>query len=157
MITGSLNDLKNSSAAYPPIVAKALEFLQSHDFSQMKDGRYYISGDGCYANLDRYTTRKASECRLESHRKFIDIQYLADGEELIGWRPLKPELGILEPYDGERDVAFYETAGEETRVLLGKGVFAIFYPEDGHRPQMAVSAPAEVSKVVVKIAVELLG
>lgn len=154
MITGSLSDLKNSHATYPPIILKALKFLQSHDFTQMKDGRYYIEGEGCYANLDRYTTKQ--ESRLESHRKFVDIQYLAEGEEFIGWRPLGSGEKVLVPYDEARDVGFFEAEGEETRVLLGGGVFAIFYPEDAHRPQMAAGAPAPVSKVVVKIAVDLL-
>lgn len=156
MITGSLKDLDNSHAVYPPIIMKALEFLRTHDFTQMEEGRYCIEGEGCYANLDRYTTKKAEACRLESHKKFLDIQYLAEGEELIGWRPMSADLKVLTPYDEARDVGFFEAKGEETQVLLGAGVFAILYPEDAHRPQMAVSAPAPVRKVVVKISVDLL-
>ena len=58
MFIGSIDSLDNGHADYPEIIQKALEYLRSHDFTKLEDGRYPIDGDKCVANLQRYTTRR---------------------------------------------------------------------------------------------------
>ena len=36
-------------------------------------------------------------------------------------------------------------------MTIGGGYFAIFFPQDGHMPQLSVDEPMMVKKVVVKI------
>ena len=62
------------------------------------------------------------------------------------------EMREREPYDGARDVAFFEPGSEF--VTVRAGMFAIFGPEDVHSPCHAAGSPMMVRKVVVKAAVD---
>ena len=157
MFIGSIDSLDNGHADYPKIVQKALEYLRSHDFTKLEDGRYPIDGDKCVANLQRYTTRVFEECRPETHKKYVDIQYVVEGEEYMGWCPFSPDLKVTAPYDAEKDITFYEELVPDSNIVLTPGRFAVIYPEDVHRPQGAVEGePGPVTKVVVKISVDCL-
>lgn len=157
MFIGSMDSLEKSRVDYPEQIQKALAYLQSRDFTQMKDGRYPIDGDRCVANLQRYMTRSHEDCRPETHRKYVDIQYVVEGEEYMGWCPLSPDLRITSEYDAQRDVTFYESLVPDSSVVLSPGRFAVLYPEDVHCPQCAVEdVPGQVTKVVVKVAVDSL-
>ena len=155
MFIGSIDSLDNGHADYPKIVQKALEYLRSHDFTKLEGGRYPIDGDKCVANLQRYTTRVLEECRPETHKKYVDIQYVVEGEEYMGWCPFSPDLKVTAPYDAEKDITFYEELVPDSNIVLTPGRFAVIYPEDVHRPQGAVEGePGPVTKVVVKISVD---
>ena len=157
MIVGTMETAEQGYVEYPPILREALAFLRAHDFKKMADGHYPIRGEQCFANLDRYTTRAADACFPETHQRFVDIQYLVEGEEYLGWCPLSPELSVRTPYDAARDVTFYERLVPESNLVLLPGSFAVLFPEDVHRPQVATEdGPAPVTKVVVKISTELL-
>lgn len=157
MIVGTMEAAEQGYVEFPPILREALAFLRAHDFKKMADGHYPIRGEQCYANLDRYTTREADACFPETHQRFVDIQYLVEGEEYLGWCPLSPELSVHTPYDAARDVTFYERLVPESNLVLLPGSFAVLFPEDVHRPQVATEdGPAPVTKVVVKVSTELL-
>ena len=157
MFIGSIDALDDSRVSYPDMIQKALRYLRDHDFTQMEDGSYPIDGEKCVANVQRYTTRPHLDCRPETHQKFVDIQYMAAGEEYIGWCPFSPALQAVEPYDADTDVAFYASLVPDSNIVLSPGRFAVLYPEDVHRPQGAVDdVPGTVTKVVVKVAVDSL-
>ncbi|MDD3155663.1 MAG: YhcH/YjgK/YiaL family protein, partial [Victivallaceae bacterium] len=61
-------------------------------------------------------------------------------------------LAVTQEYDAKKDCAFYayNPAGG-TILTLTPGVFAVFFPNEGHMPCLAVGSPATVKKVVVKI------
>ena len=157
MFIGSIDALEDSRVDYPELIRKALFYLRDHDFTQFEDGRYPIDGDKCVANVQRYTTRQHMECYPETHQKYVDIQYVVEGEEYLGWCPFSPDLQITAHYDAEKDVAFYAALVPDSNIVLSPGRFAVLYPEDVHRPQGAVDdVPAPVTKVVVKVAVDSL-
>ena len=145
-------------AVYPPVLQEVLEYLRSRDFRDVADGDYPIGQEGCVAKVQRYTTRPMDECRPETHVRFVDVQYLADGEEYLGWCPMSPDLVETEPYDEARDVTFYRALVPESNVALFPGSFAVLYPMDVHRPCCAIEDDCcvPVVKVVVKIPVELM-
>ena len=148
MILADLADADRYSQLHPDFAA-AFAFLRRADFARLADGRHELAGDRLYAMVSRYRTRPApGEMRWESHRDYIDIQYLAEGSESIGWSPLA-ELRAGEPYSAAKDVAFHAGAGEV--ITLRAGRFAVFFPEDAHAPGLAAGAPAGVVKVVVKV------
>jgi biofilm protein TabA len=92
--------------------------------------------------------------RFEHHRRYIDIQFIVAGEEVIGWAPAD-RMQVTEAYDPEKDIAFGTVpAGEATPVRLAAGELAVLYPEDGHAPRLAAGRPSPVFKIVVKVAVE---
>ena len=157
MFIGSIDMLDESHVNYPAEIRKALEYLREHDFTKMKDGSYPINGDVSVANLQRYTTRPHEKCRPETHKKYVDIQYMVEGEEYMGWCPFSPDLQLTTPYDDKKDVAFYASLVPDSNVMLSTGYFAVLYPEDVHRPQGAVEGvPSPVTRVVVTIAVDCL-
>jgi len=151
-----VTDLEHASKQLPaaPAFEKALAFLRRGDIASLPDGRYEIDGGLVFAMVQRYETAAPPEPRLEAHRKFIDVQFMASGSEAIGWAPVAG-LQITEAYDAAKDVCFGLVGkGLCTPVLLGPGQLAVLYPEDAHAPRLAAGRPAPVVKVVVKIAVQ---
>lgn len=105
------------------------------------------------AIVSEYTTKEVNDHGYESHRDNIDIQYLVSGKEKICCLPLE-YLKEIKAYDKSIDAAFYQEAGTPTQEMhLGKGYFAIFFPQDGHMPCLSIEQPISVKKVVVKIKV----
>lgn len=105
------------------------------------------------AIVSEYETKVKNEVGFEAHRKNIDIQYLLKGEERIACMPIE-KLTETEPYSEEKDAAFYAAEGVAAQTMtIGGGYFTIFFPQDGHMPQLCVDEPKMVKKVVVKVAV----
>ena len=103
------------------------------------------------AIVSEYTTKEINENGYEAHREYVDIQYLINGKEVINSLPLE-YLKETKLYNKEIDAAFYEEAGTKPQeLLLGNGYFAILFPQDGHMPQLCVSKPENVKKVVIKV------
>lgn len=100
--------------------------------------------------VSEYETKTVNECGYEAHRKNIDIQYLLLGEERIDCLPIE-SLEETKPYSEENDAAFYTTDLRPQEMILGDGYFAIFFPQDGHMPQLSVDEPTMVKKIVVKV------
>jgi len=131
-----------------PALARALEYVASTDFSKVKPGRYDLEGDDIFAMVSEYETLPPEAGNLEGHRKYIDVQFMAEGEELVGYTHCNGQTPV-EAYSAEKDRAFYK---EETSFFLfPEKSFAIFWPDDLHMPNIQVNAPGKVKKVVVKV------
>jgi len=131
-------------------IAKALDVLKDTDFTKKDNGQYDIDADNLYYLVQRYTTEPAEKRRPEAHEKYIDIQYLAEGKETMGYSLLE-ELEVDTPYNEQKDIIFYKQPKDIGRIHLLPGVFAILYPQDAHCPKCQLDGPAEVLKVVVKV------
>ncbi len=130
-------------------IAKGLEYLQSLD-SSICVGVYEVT-PYIKAVVSEYNTMHINENGYESHVDYIDIQYLVSGEEIILCKPTA-ELLLTKGYNKMNDIAFYcNTVSEPSALKLGKGYFAILYPNDGHEPGICVNNPMKVKKVVIKI------
>lgn len=148
-----LDRLANASLYHDahPGLAAAFAYLARFD-DATADGRQELDGERLYALVQRYVTRPAGEKRWESHRRYLDVQYLVAGRERIDHAPLAMLQGAT-AYDEAKDVIHYAgPAGESSALCLEAGDFAAFFPEDGHRPGVTADGPAaEVRKVVVKV------
>jgi len=131
-------------------LTKALEILKNTDFAEKKDGRYDVDGDNLYYFVQRYTTMPAGQCKLEAHKNYIDIQFVADGRELLGYCPLE-NLETREPYNQAKDVALYKVPDRITPVNLAPAMFCALFPQDAHMPKCQLDTPSNVLKVVVKV------
>jgi len=130
-----------------PRISKALSYLKENDFSQFKAGEYDIDGRDIYAIVCDYALKPVSEGSLEGHRKYVDIQLLAQGGEKIGFVP-RTDQDVLKEYDPEADYAFY--SGTSSLIRFEQGMFGIFFPDDLHMP--GIGSPDEkVRKVVIKV------
>ncbi len=149
MIIDTLNHCHLYESLHPRFKA-AFEFLNNPAIRDAPSGRTDIVGDSVFALVQSYVTKPINEGNLEAHRIYIDIQFLADGEELVGYAPLGNQK-IVTDYVADTDIAFYE--GDAWFTLLRKGMFAIFFPQDAHLPARHTDTPSSVKKIVLKIAV----
>ena len=132
-------------------VSAALNYLRRTDLSRLPEGRHELDGDRLFAVVGRYRTKPPEEARWEAHRKYIDVQYVVEGVERIGYAPLAAEMPIREAYDPAKDLVFFDTRGDLLEVRAGG--FAVFAPQDVHAPGLAAGdppVPGEVLKVVMK-------
>lgn len=135
-----------------PGIAQALDYLYRTDFAEVSSGKYELDGPKLYAMVQRYQTRLPADAIWESHRKYIDVQFVFQGEERFGYAPLSQAPAVTQPYDESTDALLY--APGTLTVPLSAGQFAVYFPQDIHAPSLAAGpAPSEVIKVVVKVAV----
>ena len=96
MIYASLN-AKKGNYQYPAAIATALEFLAKPETAELPVGRYELDGDNIFVLIQDQTTAPVENKRAESHRNYIDIQYLFTGKEVQGYAPLLPGVTGEEP------------------------------------------------------------
>jgi biofilm protein TabA len=146
-------DLVTNLPHYFPLArgfGKAAEFLARADLGQLAASRYEIDGDDVYAMVYRGVGRPREGARLESHRKYMDIQCVLASLDTMGWIPVSQCSRPDGDYIPERDVRFF--LDEPVAWLpVRPGVFAIFLPVDAHMPSIS---PEPIDKVVVKVDVD---
>lgn len=146
------DDLKR----YPPAIQKAIEYALTTDFSKLEDGRQEIDGDKMYANLFHLTSKRLEETHPELHKRYVDVQFWISGEELCGVAPYTGIGKCIEARE-EDDLYFYDHFENEFFLHATQGCYAVFFPNDAHRPGVCVDGkPMEYRKVVVKVNVDLL-
>ncbi len=147
-----LDNIKNIQlyADLNPSIVRALKYLRDTDFSKLDSGKYEIAGKEIISIIHNYTTKEMEDCRLEAHRRYIDIHFMSKGSEVIGYSLFNNQEPATD-YDEENDFILY--CGEKNYLMLEEGMFAVFYPSDLHMPGLVTEKPSEVLKVVVKVKV----
>lgn len=144
-------DRLENAAYYSGINKKlniGIEFLKNTDLLNIEPGKYEIDGTEVYALVSEYDTKNPQDCRPEAHVTYTDIQYIVSGNESIGFATLNNQP-IESEYNSEKDIIFFSC--ETSPLILESGMFAVFFPQDVHRPGMQVDGPEKVKKVVVKV------
>lgn len=121
-------------------------------------GRVDIDGENVFAIHSVYDTIPFAPNETltgEVHRKYIDVQFLVTGRELIGFCP---KITAFDDFlqtgadcfnkDVSADVLSFTPLYSECQTL------AILFPSDYHLPQLAFDKPEHVRKIVIKAAVE---
>jgi YhcH/YjgK/YiaL family protein len=129
---------------------KGFEYLKNTDLASLEVGKYEIDGKNVFALVSEYDSKKPEDCRPEAHKVYADIQYIVAGKEAIGHVTLNNQP-TTDEYNQEKDIAFF--ACDTTPFILESGMFAVFYPQDVHRPCMQIDGPEKVKKVVIKLKV----
>lgn len=135
-----------------PLMAAAMDELLKGELPRRADGRYELRGDRLVAIVQTYPTKPRSQGAWETHRKYIDVQWMLQGEELMGYGPVD-ELKVAQVYDSQKDVMFHEGEGRGF-VRVSAGMFVIFHPHDAHMPSLTAQTPSTVRKIVLKVAAE---
>lgn len=156
MIYGHINDLEKCFAWLPAPFKTALEHLKKTDLLSLSAGSYELQGRDIYFQVIDTTTKPLTENRPEIHREYIDVQYLCKGAEKMGFAVEDGTNTVAEDLLKERDLLFYTGVKNESTLLMLPGNFAVFFPNDVHRPACAVDQPMPIRKVVVKIRASLL-
>lgn len=129
-------------------IRAALEYLAQADLAALTPGRHDVDGDRVFALVSDYETRLPADAFWEAHRQHVDVQYVHQGRERIGYGRL--DRFHAEPYDAGRDltVAVGEASGF---AQVSVGEFVILFPNDVHMPGLQVHGPEAVRKIVVKV------
>lgn len=109
--------------------------------------------DDVFYSVATYNTKLQDDLKYESHKKYIDLQYVMSGKEYIGLIFDRSRLDIVEPYIEDKDYELYaSTCGD--KILADSSKFFLFFLEDNHMPCIQVDGSEEVKKLVIKIKID---
>jgi len=124
-------------------------FLQSFDRATA-DGRIDIQGDDCYALIQTVSPEGPERRRFEAHRRYLDVQWVFQGRECI-YVDSSDGLTVDTQYEPANDIEFFRDPPRPSTVILEPGDFALFYPQDAHKPCCYAGDSSRIRKVVLKI------
>jgi YhcH/YjgK/YiaL family protein len=133
-------------------LTESLKHIIANGFANRDLGKYEISGNTIFGIKSEYDTSINYDPKLEAHKKYIDLHYIIEGEEIINYELLKNQ-NVIKEYDIDGDYMFYQST-KSTLINLKKGDFAIFYPNDLHLPGITVNENTKAKKVVIKILID---
>ena len=156
MIIDSLENLSFYESMHPRFPA-AFAFLKELIASGAADGRHVMPNadveNAVYVNIATGNVAPKEAATSESHEKYIDVQLVLSGEELM-CVPAKEAPAATIPYNEAKDCFLYEPVAFEDcdRLRVCEGSFVIFFTKELHAPSMSLaSEPTCVRKAVVKV------
>ena len=145
MIIGNLNNF-NTSGLTSAKLDSYLDLLRGIG-ADTPLGRYELE-DGAYYIAQECNLRERESAKFESHKRYIDIQYILDGEEDMEIADVSM-LTLTDEYDEGGDFMLF--TGKGALVHFVPGDFAVYFPTDGHKPSVGAG---KTRKIVVKIPTE---
>lgn len=110
-------------------------------------------GGGVFVSEECYQSKARADGFFESHRKYIDVQIIFEGEELMEIADIAT-MKTRQAYIPERDLITYEDNTDASMLKVFPGQAAVFFPTDAHMPTLRVrEAGGLVRKCVIKIPV----
>ena len=149
MILGNIHNSERYADLHP-LFMRVFDYIRDNDLFNMAPGRYNLVGDDLIAIVEHVSARTKELARLESHRRYIDIQLVLDGDESMGWKPLADCHNPVGEHSEEKDILFFLDA-PASWVPVPPDHFCIFFPEDAHAPLVGSGT---IRKVIFKVAVE---
>ena len=131
-----------------PLFEKAFEYVKSLNTNELQEGVVEIDGAYLKAIITKSCLRDKESAKLETHRKYIDIQIPISTSETFGWRSLASLQNAEGTYDADNDILFFSDT-PSTYLTAMPGEFVIFSPEDGHAPLIGKD---EILKIILKVA-----
>jgi YhcH/YjgK/YiaL family protein len=152
MILGHLQ--QPSHAGLPAVLVRAIALAQAHDLHTIAPGRYELQGDNVLMNVMAVSYRCAGREKAELHSQFIDIQILLAGKSgSFMASPGRPECEEAHP---DEDYQLCRRIRGEQVLTLHPDMFAVFMPDEPHKPGCQVGDSAGIKKVVIKVRAALL-
>lgn len=148
MIVDNLANAANYFSLHP-LFEKAFEYIRQLNLETVETGSVEIEGKQLRASIVETVLKKPEDARLETHKKFIDIQIPIAKEETFGWKSLSTLTSSESGYDEANDIEFFSDKPSALVTVL-QGEFVIFSPEDGHAPLIG---EGPTKKIILKIAV----
>lgn len=151
MIVDKIENLK-LYIPYNQKLTAVCDFLEKTDVSTLADGDKIQLGDGVHVMVKAFTPKAPADARWEIHKKYIDIQYIIEGDEAMGWLPLEEVEGT--DYNAEKDISHPNALPDAQPgvVALVCGSFAYLEPRDAHRPGAKLES-ATAKKLIFKVPV----
>ncbi len=134
---------------YAKVIPNFQEGMQFALSLQDKPAGRYEQGD-IYAMIQEGVTEAIAEGDFERHEKYIDVQIMLEGEEIMEWED-RDNLKESIPYTEDKDAGFCKGIGQ--RIHIRKGMFYLMFPHDAHKPCKHVDVPTRYKKIVLKLQV----
>lgn len=151
MIVGKIDEIHTWLGSFPTLLL-ALDYLQQLNIEIIEDSQYRLPQTNHDVIIKTFTPDLLTKfIQVEGHKRFIDLYYILDGTEMIGW---KPSQDVLEksPYDQQHDVWTSMVDQSQLSMLkLSQGDIVVLFPEDAHAPQLTDDDPLLTRKVIIKI------
>lgn len=148
MIFDKIENLGKYMGLYPGL-DKAIALITNGNVVDKEVGKYEVEEGALFYLIQAYMTKDAEEALMETHERYMDLQWVISGEEIMGYA-VKSDLEPTTEYSSEKDIQFFN--GAYAPLHMKQDMFAIFFPNEGHKPCVKVSEPAKVKKAVFKIA-----
>lgn len=134
-------------------VEQISQFIKRVGTEHLSEVKFFLQETDLYAMVQNYETKEKENCRFESHREYIDIQYIVNGKEQL-YCDNTEHLGKGGIYNEQNDIIFYDDSNENSSIILEKGMFALLFPWDAHKPCCSVRDKEYVTKIVFKLRVK---
>ncbi len=146
-----IDRIENAALYYPlhPKFKQAFDYIAQINIHTLPAGKHEID-NSMYVLVQEYTTKPKVEGKWEAHRLYIDLQYVVQGAEGMGYANIHDLR--QDEYIPEKD--FLPLFGEGQQIELRNGYFVLLFPRDAHMPSMALGESKPARKIVVKIAVK---
>lgn len=148
MIAGDI--LNPDLAQLPAALSHALRVALAQEPQHKAAGNYPLQGERLFMNVMQFSTQPPVEKKAELHYEYVDIQVLLKGSEKIYYG----EAGSARECDDLHEKEDYQLCSriENQQVLtLRPGMFAVFMPQEPHKPGCLVDQSEEIKKVVIKL------
>ncbi|MDB4060504.1 YhcH/YjgK/YiaL family protein [Vicingaceae bacterium] len=115
----------------------AFDFIKAFDFKNCIEGRHDTFEEDVFAlvmdveDINSYNNQENP--KLEIHNKYIDIHFVAEGKEVIGWKS-RVNCSFPEGHFNNEDDYQLFLDKPQFKVQAKTREFVIFYPEDAHAP-----------------------
>ncbi|TLV11508.1 DUF386 family protein [Klebsiella indica] len=153
MITGNIEQINKSQVELPCVIYEVLSAIKALDFSVHLNGQNEING--VIFKTFTVDTDLPENRTPETHKNFIDVQFVISGDEWIEFGCLGDTKPCVEK--PEDDNYFYDRATLKLNdVKLTDGDFIIFFPWDIHSPLCHKNSSSKVRKIVAKVPISAL-
>ncbi|MCI8441644.1 MAG: DUF386 domain-containing protein [Provencibacterium sp.] len=116
---------------------KIAAFFAEHPLEELKLSQSCpVAGTDYILSPVKIEPKPFEEKRWEGHRRHTDLHLVIRGREYLGWIPVS-EMKMSSDYAEEPDVGFFEDRLPGSRISLEEGYFALFLPEDIHKPMLS--------------------
>lgn len=145
MIVDTLDNLEKYIGVNP-LFADVVEFIRNNDLNSLEAGKHYIKEGDLFVNITTATGKTETEATYETHKRMLDIQIPLSAPETYGYMPLE-DMPQAE-YNEQKDVTKYPGLVGGSYVTCKPGMFAIFFPQDGHQPCIG---SGQIHKAIFKV------
>ena len=111
-----------------------------------------VLNESCFVLEQAYVSKDKKDCFFESHKKYIDIQYIFYGTEIMEVENIN-NLETIQEYNESLDYAKHAQSINSSSLLIKENELAIFYPSDAHMPCLKVDKNEKIIKAVFKVAI----
>ena len=125
-----------------------IDWIEDNDLNSVSSGRHDIDGDHVYVNVLNYDTKDEAECVWEAHRKYLDLHYIINGQEMIALSHIS-NMHVGE-YEDESD--YVHVIGDtDSKIFIKHGSVILLYPDDVHKTAISGFCSSKIKKCVFKI------